>query len=209
MLYTDVIDPILARVEGCPRALVVDAMRNSCMDFCTRTRFLTTGVSVTLTGAEVPTFDLDTQVVDILEAKITDKKVLVTFLNDPDAEADTLGAAGYDYAIRFTDPNNAEITAADGQTAPSVATPITVEMLIAIAPGPTSTEIHTDLWRKYSEALKHGALYRLYAEPNKVWSNPSSVGYHKDEFEEAIKDASLEAGRNRIQPARRLRVRTL
>lgn len=205
--YIEVIDPILARVEGCPRAVVIEALREACMEFCTRTRVLTTGTQVTLTGAEVPAFDLDTQVVDICEAKITDKDLLVTFLNDPDAEADTLADAGYDYALRFTDPNNAEITTADGQAEPSVAAPIVLDMLLVIAPGPTSTEIHTDLWRRYSEELKHGALARLYAELGQPWSNPAAATYRMGKFEMAVTAAAADAGRNRIQPARRLRVR--
>lgn len=205
--YTELLGPIVARAEGCPNVVALDALRNASIDFCIRSRWYATGTQVVLTGEEVPEFGLDTQVVDICDAKITDKDVLVTYLNDPDAETDTLADAGYDYAIRFTDPNNAEITTAEGETEPSVDDPITVDLLVILAPGPDSTEIPLELWRRWSEQLKSGALARLYAEPSMPWSNPQLAGYHHGKFEAAITDAAAEGGRNRIQPARQLRVK--
>lgn len=207
--YNDLLGPILARAEGCPNAVALEALRNACIDFCIRSRWYATGSQVVLTGEEVPEFDLVDQVVDICDAKITDKDVLVTYLNDPDAESDTLGGAGYDYAIRFADPNHAEITTAEGETEPSVASPLTVDLLLIIAPGPDSTEIPVDLWRRWSEQLTSGALARLFAEPGLPWSNPQLSGYHGGKFEKAITDAAFEAGRNRIQPARQLRSRSI
>jgi hypothetical protein len=198
MLYTDLIDPVLARVEGCPRAVVVDAMRNSCMDFCTRSRWLVAGTQVTVNGTEVPSFDLDTQVIDIAEARIAGEQILVTYMNDPRVDELETG----EHAIVFTDPNNIELI-----PPATVAEPITIDLLVIVAPGPASTEIHVDLWRRWSEALKHGALCRLYEEPGKPWSNPQAGVYCRGMYEDAITSAAAEAGRNRTQPARRLRTK--
>lgn len=208
MLYTDVLGPLLARAEGCPRALAVDALRNACIEFCAETRWLTTGSQVVLDGTQVPSFDLNVQVLDICEAKVGDDPVLVTYLNDPAAEPDALAECGdYDYALRFADPNNPTLTPATGVAAPSVAAPVTVDLVLCVAPGPESTEIQTDLWRRWSEALKHGALERLLAEPKKPWSDTQLAAYHGGKFRDAITKAASEAGRNRTQPGRRLRVK--
>jgi hypothetical protein len=202
MDYVDVLGPVLARVEGCPIELATEAMRNSCMDFCVRTRWLTTGITLTLDGTQVPTFALDQQVVDILEAKIGDDAVYVTYLNDPRVDEIEDGEdPDYDYALRFTDASNAVLT-----PEPTVADPVNLEMLIVIAPGPTSTGLHEGLWRRWSEGLKFGALWRLYEEPGKPWANEKAALYCKGMYEQAIATAQAEASVNHTKPARRLRV---
>lgn len=203
MDYTEALGPVLARVEGCPIDLATEALRNSCMDFCVRTRWLTTGITVTLDGTQSPTFDLDRQVVDILEARVDGEQVLVTYLNDPRADVIADGEdPDYDYALRFTDPNNAELT-----PPATAAAPVNLEMLIVIAPGPTSTAIDVGLWRHWSEALKFGALWRLYEEPGKPWANEKAALYCKGMYEQAITKAASETGLNHTKPARRLRTR--
>lgn len=209
MLYTDVLGPLLARAEGCPRALAVDALRDTCIEFCKESRWLTTGSQVVLDGTQVPSFDLNVQVLDICEAKVGDDPVFVTYLNNPDAEPDALAEGGeYDYALRFADPNNPVLTPATGVDAPSVAAPVTVDMVLCIAPGPESTEIPVDLWRRFSEGLKSGAIARLLTEPNKPWSGPSasqSVARFAGKYARDLATATAEASRNRAQPGRRLR----
>lgn len=199
MFYADVLTPLLARLEGCPSALVVDALRNACIEFCSRTRWLTTGAQIVSDGENEPTFAQDINVLDICQARIDGTDILVTYINDPDLD----DLEDDDNAITFaTDPNNIEL-----RIPGTTDVPITVDFVLCIAPGPESIEIPDELWRRWSEALKDGALLRLYAEPNNPWSNPQSAGYHGGRFESAITLAAAEAGRNRIQPARRLRVR--
>jgi hypothetical protein len=199
MLFKDVIGPTLALAEGCPQAVAVDALRNATIEFCTRTRWVTLGQQLTLTGAEVPEFDLTQQVVDIVDAEIDGEPVDIVHLNDGETVRN-LGPG--EYALRFADPNFAELT-----PAPTVAQPVVIDLLLAVAPGPEAADLSVDLWRRWSEALKHGALYRLYAMPSKPWSAPNAVAYHQTEFERAITRASAAAGVNRSQRGRRLRVK--
>lgn len=204
MLYTDTsaLGPILARAEGCPRALAVEALRNTCIHFCSESRWLTTGSQVVLDGTQVPSADLSVQVIDICEAKVVspaNKTILVTYLNDPDGDEDALEANGeYDYSLRFADPNNPVLT-----PAPTVAAPVTLDLVLCIAPGPESTEIQVDLWRRFSEGLKAGAIARLLAEPNNPWTADPSMW--AGIYARALQTATAEASRNRAQPGRRLR----
>lgn len=197
MRYVDMIDAVLARCKGCPTAEAVDAMRNTCMEFCTDTYWLTTGNQIVVDGTQVELTDLETQVVDVIEARIADETILVTYLNDP-AIADL--AIG-EYALQFTDPNNGVLT-----PAATVDAPVTIDLLLAIAPGPSSTEVTDLLWQRWSEALKSGALARLMAEPGTAWWNPDTATYHRALFADAKAKASAQAGRNRMNVARRLRV---
>lgn len=207
MLYTDQLGPLLARAEGCPRALAVDALRDTCIEFCKESRWLTTGSQVVIDGTQVPNLGMDVQVVDICEARVGDDPVFITYLNDPDAEPDALAECGeYDYALRFADPNNPILTPATGVAAPSVAAPVTLDLVLVIAPGPESTEISLDLWRRFSEGLKSGAIARLLTEPNKPWTvSGDAVRRFASKYASDLATATAEASRNRAQPGRRLR----
>lgn len=205
MLYVDMLNAVLVRAKGCPEDEAADAMRNACMEFCTETRFLTEGTQVVIDGTEVDLTDMDRQVLDVIEARVDDELILVTYMNDPDL--DELNSSQYAYALTFADPNHAQLQAAVAENAPSVAAPVTIDMIVCYAPGPTSTEVPDLLWLRHSEALKSGALCRLLEEPGKAWSNPQLADYHRAKFMDAMTKAAADLGRNRQTTARRLRVR--
>lgn len=198
MEYLDMLKGVLTRVRGCPEGEAEDAMRNACMEFCTDTRVLMTGMTVTVDGTEVFTPQFQTQVLDIFEARIAGEQILVTHANDPCV----LELGPDEHAITFVDPSFCELTPPATTLAP-----VTLELLVATAPGPESTGVNDLLWLRHSEALKSGALARLFAMPGVAWSNPELAVYHEGKFREAIKKAASDNGRNRVQPGRRLRVR--
>lgn len=201
LLFNDLAPTVAARVEGCPHALIIEAIRDAAIEFCTRTRFHTTGYQVVLDGTEEPSFNLDEQVLDILQASMPDKPnacVHITYLNDPAADDIDTG----DYVLRFVDANNFDIT-----PEPTLAAPLTIDMVIALAPGPTATGVHEDLWRRHHETLRHGALARLFAESKKAWTDAEAANRHLLQFERDVVQAAAYAGRNRTQPGRRLRVK--
>jgi hypothetical protein len=197
MQYADMLIGVLPKVKGCPEIEAIAQMRNAVMEFCERTRWLTTGHTATVTPADAALpVSLDLQVLDILEAWIGDKEVTVTYMNDP-----WLRQMGpRDVALIFSDPSYAQLV-------PSPTVNTEVELLLAIAPGPTSTEVNDVLWLRKSEALTDCALARLLAEPGVPWANPAVAEYHGRRFEAAITASAAEAGLNRRTRGRRLRVR--
>lgn len=197
MRYDVMLTGVLSKAKGCPEIEAIAQMRNAVMEFCERTRWLTTGYTATVTPADaaVPV-SLDLQVLDILEAWIGDKEVTVTFMNDPWLNCMRQG----DVALTFSDPSYAQLI-------PSPTADVEVELLLAIAPGPTSTEVNDVLWLRKSEALTDGALARLLAVPGVPWTNPALAEYHGARFERAITASAAEAGLNRRTRGRRLRVR--
>lgn len=198
MLYADMVPWVMARANGLPEWEAIEAMRNACIEFCQQTYVLTTGSEVTIDGTELPVIDLTLGVVAIVEARIDGDEILVTYTNDPAVDELEDG----EYALQYTNPNNAELT-----PPATLASPVTISMLLAIAPGPTSTEVDDYLWQRYSEALKSGALYRVLADPGRPWANERAAGYHKTKFEQAIDMAAATTSVNRRQTANRLRVR--
>jgi hypothetical protein len=198
-----VVDPLLARCEGCPKGFAIEAMRDAAIEFCRETAIHTTWVQSVIDGTQVPRFDMVEQVFNIVDARNNDPladypEIRVLGINDHD-EVDELQTG--EYAIQFVDPNNITVT-----PAPTPEAPLTVNLLLSIGPGPDATDLHEDLWRAHHEALRHGALARLYAELGKPWANPDAAGYRRGMFEAAIRKTAALVGRNRKQRAQRLRV---
>lgn len=197
---------VLARAKGCPEVEAVAALRDACMEFCTKTYALTTAVKHVLSGPVANPQQFDTQVVDVVEARVAGKPVFVTFANDPQVDVIEGGAVlyldgnAYEYALTFQDPSYMTLT-----PAPTADAPVTLDLLLVIAPGPTATSVHDVLWLRHSEAIKSGALARLLAEG--PWSNLPSAAYHGARFQAAVAAASADYSQNRRKTARRLRVR--
>lgn len=200
MLYADMVQWVLSRAKGCPEDEAIDAMRNACIEFCEKTYFLTEGTTTVFDGTDAPDIDLDRQVIDILEARIQgeDEPIPIYAMNDPDIDE----MEEDDTALIFADPNHAEVI-----PTPTAEAPVTIEMLIAYAPGPTSNEVPDILWLRNSEALKNGALGRVLAVPGEAWSNDTKAAYHLGLFAAAITRVAGQTGRNRLTTSRRLRVK--
>lgn len=64
---------------------------------------------------------------------------------------------------------------------------LTVEA--SLKPSKTATTIPTEVYTDFEEALHSGARARLYAMPNKPWSNPNQVKFERTMFEDAVRDA--------------------
>lgn len=192
MLILDMLNSVLGRAPGCPESEAAQQMLNACMEFCERTYWLTEPVTITTPGQTV---SLDAQVLDIIEAKIGADDLLITYVNDPQIDALSPGK----YALTFADPSYPLI-------APTPPDGTEIYLLIVSAPGPAAQAVADVLWLRHSEALTHGALARLLAEPKKPWSDSQTAMYYRGLFDEAMRRAAADAGRNRKTTGRRLRV---
>lgn len=198
--YSNMVQWVLSRAKGCPEDEAIDAMRNACIEFCERTYFLTDGSTVVLPLVDTPDLDLTTQVLDIIEARIEgeDTPLPIYPMNAP--ELDNL--ASDQYALTFADPNAPELI-----PAPTADAPVTLELVMAYAPGPESQEVPDVLWLRHSETLKSGALGRVLSTPGEAWSDDAKAAFHLGRFEAAITRAAADIGRTRINTSRRLRVK--
>lgn len=195
MKYIDCLTHVLPYVAGCPEEIAINALRNAAIEFCKETQCHITGVSVVFDGATGPLPDMATQIVDIVDAECAQATVKVLAINDPDVK--TLGMG--EYAIRMADPNSLTIT-------PTPTVPIQVDLLAIVAPGPDSTQMLDDLWRRHHKAIACGALYEIFEIPARVWSDPQLAVYYGQKFEAAKAKAKADANKNHTKPARRLRV---
>lgn len=203
MLIEEVAKSALVFVAGCPRTMAEIAMRDTLIEWCTDTRCLVAMIDVTFRGcsAEVQNAgEMSRQIIDVLDASIAGEQIKVTPRNG-EAVDELLDTDG-ETVLRVVSESTLQLT-----PAATAAAPVRVDILAVIAPGPASRGMPDNVWRAHSEALRNGALERLFAMPQKAWSNPQLAAYHGDRFRAAKKDALATYHRNVTMPARRLRVR--
>ena len=144
---------------------------------------------------DTPNSELPVQPGDLC-VRINGEPVPVVAMNDPCIEEAT---SEYPVLL-FAEPSGLFLL-----PEPTVGVPI--DLMLAVAPGFLSTEAPDLLWQRHSEAMLHGALSRLLAEPGKVWSNPQFAGYCRQMFDAEITKQAALYGRNRITNAQWLRSR--
>lgn len=199
MTFDDAATGLMVYVSGCPASLAASIMRDAAIEFCKKTQCLMSGSEVTFTSAAgVPEWNFGSdQIIDVIDAKRADGgEICILRLND-EAVDDLADDA---YAIRFAEPNNLTIT-------PAPTADLVVELVVIYAPGPESTTMHDSLWLRHHQALKHGALAKLYEIPKRSWTDITLAAYYGGKFEADIKDAKSEVNRNVTKPGRRLRVK--
>lgn len=196
MLFIDMLKGVLGKVKGCPEGEAADAMRDAVAEFLTDTRCMLADDIVVTAGTVPALADMASQVVDVIDASIEGDPVLVTYYNDP-AIADLMSDS---YVLTFKDPSG-ELT-----LTPTPPGPVNLRLLRLFSVGPEATQVADWVWLRHSEALKHGCLARLLAEPSKGWSNPGAAAFHESLFRDAKTRVKASHGINRKQVARRLRV---
>jgi hypothetical protein len=198
MLFSNIAHSVLSHVAGCPEDLAASAVRDAAIEFCFESRCLITSIDVSVGPGGVDIIDTANQVVDVLDAKINGETVCVSYIND--SEAIAKADAESSSVILMTDPNNIVL-----YPDPTVAT--SVQLLVALAPGPSSTDLYDEAWKRHSEAIRFGALTRLFEVPKRAWSDPQLAIYYRGKFEESIKKAQANTHKSHELKARRLRVR--
>lgn len=195
MLYEDmVLRGVLSKVKGCPSIEAEDQLRHAVREWCQKTRCLVQPARVITSDFGDPMAMDSLYVVDVVDAEIDGEPIDVLAMNDPRIRDATDTCP----VLVFADPGELQMV-------PDPAQPVTVDLLLALCPGPDSTEAPDVLWQRYSEQLIHGALARLLADDGSTWAKPGKAIYHEQQWRTAITKQAGLSGRNRLQNAQRLR----
>lgn len=196
MLYEEMVaKAVLSKVRGCPSAEAEDQMRNAVREWCKETRCIVLPAEVLSSDFSDPIQHTDMYVIDVVDAELAGEPIDVVAMNDPRLANATAECP----VIVFADQG-------DLQMVPTPTTPVTLNLLLAMAPGPDSTEAPDVLWQRFREELVHGALYRLLAQEGETWAKPAKAAFHETKWREAMTRQAALSGRNRLQNAQRLRV---
>jgi hypothetical protein len=168
-------------VQGCPESLIIDAIRNACIRFCTGTWLIRENLEPS---------DIVVDVDDYTIAATAGNETigLISFLHNKlelpkktEEELDILDSGwrtadpGVATAVMCPTPDRILLNRVPAET-------ITDGMIVRIATRPTdsTTTINNQLFNDWRKAIKYGALEELLEIPDKGWSDiKQSIWYGK------------------------------
>jgi hypothetical protein len=172
--WDEFLPEIMPFVPECPDVVVRGAVRDTAMEFCEETLCWqdTMDARVEVSERDIPlsTDDDDIVIVRPLrigtedDGELTPKSTRWLDRNVADWRYET-GTPVY-----YTLPMNGVLW-----LAPHTDTAFTLDLQVALKPGPDSTEGPDDLFTDHRAAIQAGAIARLCVMPGKAWSNPALV----------------------------------
>lgn len=195
MQILDIIHSVLVDVPGCTEPDAVNAYRSALIEFCAKTKAMNAWVTVTTAEMQAPTISADEQVIEILQAKLAGKDIDVVQMNSPrldDATAD-------DPVLSYQNVNAPILT-------PMPATVTDVDLLFVFGPGPAAETISDEVWLRYADVIKDGAIGRLLMRPKKTYTDAALGAYYLQKFKEDMNGAARVIGLNISNQGRRIRV---
>jgi hypothetical protein len=197
MLINQAISPLMGKAPGCPELEMERAYLFATIDFCKRTRVMLSWVITTSDALLTPTITLDQQVTEIIDATINGEDLTIAKLND----RRVLNATVDKPVLTWSNANVPILMPTD------VPAGTELQMLLVFAPGPTTTDIEDTIYLAHQEALEHGTLARLLAQPRQQWTDQATAGYYAGLFEAAVKDARSKQSQNMSMAAIRPRTK--
>jgi hypothetical protein len=183
MKYADFSQFIRPEVQGCPDYMIERAVRDSAVDFCTRTDVYVAEPEFVTIVQNVNEYDLSidegselNHILDIFNNTTKLKPVSYSVLLGALGNESTTGTPQY-YAQR----DNTQF-----YLAPIPSTSSSYRVLYSLKPSSTSTSIPDTIGKEYREAISHGALFRLQMMAGQPFGNLSLAGTNRDLFEKSI-----------------------
>lgn len=183
MQFSDFNTFIRPEVQGCPDFLIERSVRDSAVDFCSRTDVYMVEPEdiIVVEGVSEYTVSLPTgtelnHIIDIFDDKQALQPVSYSELEQRLGN-ETERAVPRFYAQR----DNTEIYFAPVPDATK-----TLKVLFSVKPTATSTSIPDTIGRENREAITHGALYRLQMMSGQPFSNISAAQMNNQLFEKSV-----------------------
>lgn len=200
--FTSWIPFVQVDVPGCPRALMLDAIRQAVIEFCQDSMFWRLRMDPMTTQANVNQYELDTPsytTIVSVRSLVYDGRALeernVDDMDNHDPSWRT--KQGTPYAYAFLDPNTVILSTTPTDTG--------IEFNATIALKPTQDSVWCDdsIFEEYRDAITAGACARLMLSANKAWSNPQLAAVKQGIFTEytvKAKDRALRGLGRRVRP---------
>lgn len=183
MKYSDFSAHIRPEVQGAPDFVIERAVRDSAIDFCSRTdiympepEFLTVIAGLNEYAVSLPAGTELNHILDIFKDKSALSPISYNQLLLRLGDETTTGSPQY-YAQRDN---------ADFYLAPIPSATDSLRVLYSVKPSSASTSIPDTVGKEHRELIAHGALYRLQMMSSQPWSNPAAAANNKQLFERAV-----------------------
>lgn len=205
--FDDMLHLVEPYVPFASKDQMVDALRQSAIEFCKETQVWVYEHDPITTLADISTYDLDCpcdgQVVRIMQAFFENCEMAPVSLDSVPKKF------GYNWQTREGDPRY-YLHDVPGEVIvvprPTERTSNAITLRIAVAPTQTSDEIDTDVYNQWGETLAHGARARLHETPDQMYSDTAQADRNWALFNHGKGRAKIERNRSstrmrpRLQP---------
>ena len=189
--YTQWLPYIQVNVPDCPKALIVEAIRQKVIEFCQRSLFLRQELDGFYTVADDNEYDLsppvDNNIAQLLTLKVNKREL------EPKTQ-DDLEEIYQEWRDQEGQPSYFFLK--NTYTAILVPKPIgvyPVRILVALKPTQSAQGVDESIFEEYKDAIKHGALAYLMLMAEKSWSNPNMSAIYQSQYDAAVTDAQSRA----------------
>jgi hypothetical protein len=189
-LFTDLAGDLERDLPRCPRGAIISALADTWRDFCRRALVWRPVFTLNVVEGQTSYPITITQNADVVQVEE------VRWRSESDVTAGAvglkLGLSAYDIG---RDTNGRLVLALKQPPVASVSGGITVR--IALAPVRNSTVLEDeDLFLRYQDGIKGGALAELAGKPRRPWSSPSLAQRGRSDFYNAVSNGLADRIRN-------------
>lgn len=202
--YSAWLPTIQPHVPDCPSPMIIEAVRQACIDFCESSGYLRVDLEPFNTVATDEEYELtaptDTVVCRVLTVRCGDRILEATTQERLDADASYWRNLTGQPA-RYIQPDQDTII-----LSPTPDSVEPVKVFATVRPSQASGAVDDQIFERFKDRIASGAMARLMAMPAVAWSNPELSAYHANIFGDGVSDAADKAARG-LSNSVRLRVR--
>ena len=187
--YTQWLPYVQVNVPDCPKALIVEAIRQKVIEFCQKSLFLRQELDGFYTVADDNEYDLsppvDNNIAQLLMLKVNKREL------EPKTQ-DDMEEIYQEWRDQSGEPQYFFLK--NTNTAILVPKPISiypVRILVALKPTQAAQGVDESIFEEYKDAIKHGALAYLMLMAEKTWSNPNMSAFYQSQFDAAIQESKI------------------
>lgn len=190
--YSQWVPFVLVELPACPRPLIIEAVRQSAIQFCQESGFWRKELDGFYTVATDAEYELtpppDSTIAQILTLKVGSCPLVPKTLDD----IETMYAKWREQSGK---PEYFFLR--DSQTAVFVPIPDSsayeVRVLVTLKPSQAAHGVDECVFEEYKDAVKHGAIAYLANIPEKDWTDPNKAAYSHALFMDGIRKANNRA----------------
>lgn len=194
--YTNLYDEVLPDVPGVTPAVALNAIRNACIEFCSKSNIWVVDHDPIASIADEPVYQFEPPNGTVVSSVVVAR--FAGFELDPATQGELSEEYG-DWQSKsgtpeyFIQENSEELILCPK---PIAAVADALKMKVSLKPSRKSTGIEGWIVESYQEELAHGAKAKLFAMNKKPWSSAELAGFHLSAFEAAIAAAKMAAAKS-------------
>lgn len=188
---------VMQFVKDVPEVVAVNAIRNSCIEFCQETRYIQENLDPMTGVSGIGTYDLEPdgtyKIADIVEAWYGDAFLVPRSIEQltqiyRTTNWNTLGGNPY-YYFR---PSSQEVRLVPY---PQVTEANKIKLRVALKPSRSSTAVREEIYERFLEDIAYGARARLYNTPNQPYYDLKTSLEYLKRFNDVMADVRTQVNK--------------